>query len=50
VTGADPERGRKLVEQEITTLVISTDSDLFKYLKAMTPDGDVPAPRSANNR
>jgi membrane protease subunit HflC len=24
-----------------TTLVLSTDSDLFKYLKGMTPDGDV---------
>ena len=24
-----------------TTLVLTTDSDLFKYLKGMTPDGDV---------
>ena len=23
-----------------TTLVLSTDSDLFKFLKGMTPDGD----------
>ncbi len=24
-----------------TTLVLSTDSDLFKFLKGMTPDSDV---------
>jgi membrane protease subunit HflC len=34
-----------------TTLVLSTDSDLFKFLKGMTPNGDaVPAPRSGGNR
>ena len=26
---------------ENTTLVLSTDSDLFKFLKGMTPDGDI---------
>jgi modulator of FtsH protease HflC len=36
---------------ENTTLVLSTSSDLFKFLKGMTPDGDVvPAPRSVGNR
>ena len=36
---------------EGTTLVLSTDSDLFKFLKGMTPDGDfVPARRSVGNR
>jgi modulator of FtsH protease HflC len=36
---------------ENTTVVLSTGSDLFKFLKGMTPDGDVvPTPRSANNR
>ncbi|HEX6014246.1 MAG TPA: protease modulator HflC [Geminicoccaceae bacterium] len=36
---------------ENTTLVLSTDSDLFKFLKGMTPDGDVvPAQRSADGR
>jgi membrane protease subunit HflC len=28
-----------------TTLVLSTDSELFKFLKAMSPDGDSLAPR-----
>jgi modulator of FtsH protease HflC len=36
---------------ENTTLVLSTDSDLFKFLKGMTPDGDVvPAQHSADGR
>jgi membrane protease subunit HflC len=36
---------------ENTTLVVSTGSDLFKFLKGMTPDGDVvPAQRSADGR
>jgi membrane protease subunit HflC len=40
----------KSIIAENTTLVLSTDSDLFKYLKGMTPDGDVvPAIRSGNN-
>ena len=33
----------KSIIAEDTTLVLSTDSDLFKYLKGMTPDG-VPVP------
>jgi membrane protease subunit HflC len=34
-----------------TTLVLSTDSDLFKFLKAMVPKNDVvPVRRTANNR
>jgi modulator of FtsH protease HflC len=34
-----------------TTLVLSTDSDLFKFLKGMTPNaGAVPAPRSGEGR
>jgi membrane protease subunit HflC len=33
-----------------TTLVLSTDSDLFKFLKGMTPDGDVaPTPVVGDN-
>ena len=40
----------KSIIAENTTLVLSTGSDLFKYLKGMTPDGDVPAPRSVDNR
>jgi membrane protease subunit HflC len=28
-----------------TTLVLSTDSELFKFLKAMSPDSDSPSPR-----
>src|ERR1700693_1445525 len=36
---------------ENTTLVLSTSSDLFKFLKGMAPDGDVPpAPRSGDKR
>jgi regulator of protease activity HflC (stomatin/prohibitin superfamily) len=38
----------KSIIAENTTLVLSTGSDLFKFLKGMSPDGDVvPAPRSA---
>jgi membrane protease subunit HflC len=34
----------KAIISENTTLVLSTDSDLFKFLKGMAPDGDaVPA-------
>ncbi len=41
----------KSIIAENTTLVLSTGSDLFKFLKGMTPDADVvPAPRSADNR
>lgn len=41
----------KSIIAENTTVVLSTGSDLFKYLKGMTPDADVvPALRSANNR
>ncbi len=41
----------KSIIAENTTVVLSTGSDLFKFLKGMTPDGDVvPTPRSANNR
>jgi membrane protease subunit HflC len=41
----------KSIIAENTTVVLSTGSDLFKYLKGMAPDADaVSAPRSANNR
>ena len=41
----------KSIIAENTTLVLSTGSDLFKFLKGMTPDGDVvAAPRSADKR
>jgi modulator of FtsH protease HflC len=41
----------KSIIAENTTLVLSTGSDLFKFLKGMTPDGDVvSAPRSVGNR
>jgi membrane protease subunit HflC len=41
----------KSIIAENTTLVLSTDSDLFKFLKGMTPDGDVvPAQRFGANR
>jgi membrane protease subunit HflC len=40
----------KSIITEDTTLVLSTDSDLFKFLKGMTPDGDVlPARGSGGN-
>jgi membrane protease subunit HflC len=36
---------------ENTTLILSTGSDLFKFLKSMSPDGTVvPAKRSSDNR
>ncbi|MFY9642034.1 MAG: protease modulator HflC [Rhodomicrobium sp.] len=41
----------KSIIAENTTLVLSTDSDLFKFLKGIAPNVDaVPAPRSGNNR
>jgi len=41
----------KPIIAENTTLVISTGSDLFKFLEGMTPNGDVvPAQRSGDNR
>jgi modulator of FtsH protease HflC len=41
----------KFIIAENTTLVLSTGSDLFKFLKGMTPDADVAStPRSADNR
>jgi len=41
----------KSIIGENTTLVLSTGSDLFKFLKGMTPDGAVvPAKRSSDNR
>jgi membrane protease subunit HflC len=36
----------KTIIAENTTLVLSTDSDLFKFLKGMTPDGDTVPTRS----
>jgi membrane protease subunit HflC len=41
----------KSIIGENTTLVLSTGSDLFKFLKGMTPDGPiVPAKHSSENR
>ena len=41
----------KSIIGENTTLVLSTGSDLFKFLKGMTPEGDrVSAPHSPDNR
>jgi membrane protease subunit HflC len=41
----------KSIIGENTTLVLSTGSDLFKFLKGMSPDGTaVPAKRSSDNR
>ena len=41
----------KSIIAENTTLVLSTDGELFKFLKGMSPDGDVvSAPRSVGNR
>jgi membrane protease subunit HflC len=37
----------KSIISEGTTLVLSTDSDLFKFLKGMTPDGDFGSARSS---
>ena len=41
----------KSIIAENTTLVLSTGSDLFKFLKGMTPDGEaVPAQRAGSTR
>jgi membrane protease subunit HflC len=41
----------KSIIAQNTTLVLSTDSDLFKFLKGMTPDGAiVPPPRPADSQ
>jgi modulator of FtsH protease HflC len=41
----------KSIISENTTLVLSTGSDLFKFLRGMTPDGDgITIPRSAEKR
>ena len=41
----------KSIISENTTLVLSTNSELFKFLKGMMPNGGiVPAPRSGDNR
>jgi modulator of FtsH protease HflC len=41
----------KSIIAENTTLVLSTDSDLFKFLKGLTPKGGiVPAQRSGDTR
>jgi membrane protease subunit HflC len=41
----------KSIITDDTTLVLSTDSDLFKFLKGMTPDGGaLPGPRSGESR
>src|SRR5580693_520409 len=41
----------KFIIAENTTIVLSTNSDLFKFMKGMSPDGDVvPAPRSSGSR
>ena len=41
----------KSIIPENTTLVLSTDSDLFKFLKGLTPKGGiVPAQRSGDTR
>jgi modulator of FtsH protease HflC len=41
----------KSIIAENTTLVLSTGSDLFKFLKGMSPDGDVvPAPHPSDSR
>ncbi len=39
----------KTIISENTTLVLSTDSDLFKFLKGMDPDGDVVTGRRAGD-
>ena len=41
----------KSIIAQNTTLVLSTNSDLFKFLKGMSPDGDaVPAQRTSDNK
>jgi membrane protease subunit HflC len=37
----------KYIISEGTTLVLSTDSDLFKFLKGMTPGGDFGSARNS---
>ena len=37
----------KSIIAENTTLVLSTDSDLFKFLKGMSPDSDIAPARAA---
>ena len=39
----------KSIIGENTTLVLSTDSDLFKFLKGMTPHGDLPPTHSSGD-
>ena len=42
---------KSIIAEKNTTLVLSTNSDLFKFLKGMAPDSDVvPSPRSGDNR
>ena len=31
-----------LARRHRTTVLLSTNSDLFEFLKGMTPDGDIP--------
>jgi len=40
----------KSIITEDTTLVLSTDSDLFKFLKGMTPEGDVLPARGSGGK
>ena len=47
----DAMQAYKSIIAENTTLVLSTDSDLFKFLKGITPKGSVvPAQRSGDTR
>ncbi len=51
IAGAHTMQSCKSIIAEITTLVLSTDSDLFKYLKRMSPyAGADPAQIAAENR
>jgi membrane protease subunit HflC len=40
----------KSIISENTTLVLSTESDLFKFLKGMTPDGDMGPARGSGSK
>ena len=40
----------KTVIGENTTLVLSTDSDLFKFLKSMNPDAIIDSARTAGTK
>jgi membrane protease subunit HflC len=40
----------KSIIADNTTLVLSTDSDLFKFLKGMNPEGNTSPPQRAGNR